>query len=597
MLSLHRDPGRLRLSTFAMWIALGLMVGGAIGGCAGVKQQRMGQSYLAAGDYDRAVEAARAAVKEDPNNPESLDLLSDAQTAAADFHFEQAQKLLADHRPGEALVKLDKSLEYMPAHPGANSTKVVADKSVLQCRELAQKAREAVGREAWEDAVLLAHEACTVDQGDAVARALFDHAKTALVSRHLAMAQSALDAGEASKALEACARAKKWAPDNAYLAQLERKAAIGASGTEGAASPAAPRTPDTQPATVASAQPNPMDAAMPIDKSAHTPDTLKDSHAGRPEPTSSEAGIVANTPSPKGEARPVGADAAAESPAPAVRGRTILTPKRPDGERVAPRLVRAAEDEADKPAGASTDEEPAVPTARVTESADASGSTPQNGRLIETQPIALEPIRTRTQQQTAKPKTGQRLITLDDGGGGRTMQGKQSAASGPTTSSRGDRSDASAGRSTSQPAGRTASGPRPVAGAITDARSRSDASVARSGASTRGLIRSESRNSERPAAETEPRQVFRGALSRGDKRHKKELTILDGISIKLKDTDGDPVDADFEIIAGKFKVKPSDVPAGAKVQLRGASGRVYVLNVIWIDDDQETVHFAVDRVD
>ncbi|HPD30638.1 MAG TPA: tetratricopeptide repeat protein [Phycisphaerae bacterium] len=100
-----------------------------------------------------------------------------------------------------------------------------------------------------------------------------------------------------------------------------------------------------------------------------------------------------------------------------------------------------------------------------------------------------------------------------------------------------------------------------------------------------------------PAEDRGPVRVFQGVVSRDDDRFTKELATVDGIVVKLLDTDADPLDADIEIRVGKRSKKYEDKPQGARIGGYGESGRAYVVVILKIDDETETVHFAVERVD
>lgn len=490
-----------------------------LAGCAGTQQGRMAKAYLADGEYDRAVRAAKQAVDANPGNPAYLDLLSDAETEAADFHFARAEKLRAEHRPTEALKVLGQALEYMPAHPGANLARAEVGKEIRRCRELTDRAREAVE---WEQTALLAQEASAIDRDDPDASRLFEHARMAMAANYLAQAKAALDAGDANGCLEACRRAKKWDPENAYLALLERKASSDVHGAGAEGSPVPKLVSETQPARDVVLKPQPAEE---IAKSEVE-----------------QAGTVAA----KSEARE---DVA-------MKPQSTRDLRAENAPRLPPRLARVE--------GTGTVAEP----------------PPATERLIEAQPSRTEPVRRPGADR--EPETPA-LITVEPG---RPRQSPVRAA-------------------TSRPAEKAAGEPQPVAGVIREARPRTgsaspgenvtrqvsgNAVPPRSGQVARDPVATVSKNSE-------PRHLFRGALSREDKRYKKQIAIMDGILIKLRDTDGDPVDADFEIVAGKFKVKPDDVPPGGKIEIRGISGRTYVMTVVWIDDDQETVHFSIDRLE
>ena len=71
---------------------------------------------------------------------------------------------------------------------------------------------------------------------------------------------------------------------------------------------------------------------------------------------------------------------------------------------------------------------------------------------------------------------------------------------------------------------------------------------------------------------------------------------MDAIVVKVKDTDGSPLDADIEIRVGSHRKKYDDLTVGQRVRGRGISGRSYELVILAIEDDQQTVHFAIEVV-
>lgn len=91
-------------------------------------------------------------------------------------------------------------------------------------------------------------------------------------------------------------------------------------------------------------------------------------------------------------------------------------------------------------------------------------------------------------------------------------------------------------------------------------------------------------------------RVFQGIVSRDDDRYPKELRSVDAIVVKVKDTDGSPLDADIEIRVGSHRKKYDDLTVGQRVRGRGISGRSYELVILAIEDDQQTVHFAIEVV-
>jgi hypothetical protein len=102
------------------------------------------------------------------------------------------------------------------------------------------------------------------------------------------------------------------------------------------------------------------------------------------------------------------------------------------------------------------------------------------------------------------------------------------------------------------------------------------------------------RRSPRPPV---TRTVFKGIVSRDDDRYPKEVKTLDGIIVKVRDTDEDPLDADMEIRVGHTEKEYDDLPTGAKIEGRGLSGRHYQLIIERIYDEEETVHFVLRRID
>ena len=93
-----------------------------------------------------------------------------------------------------------------------------------------------------------------------------------------------------------------------------------------------------------------------------------------------------------------------------------------------------------------------------------------------------------------------------------------------------------------------------------------------------------------------PEPVFHGIVSRDDDRYPKEMETVDGIIVKVLDTDEDPLDADMEIRVGDTKTKYEDRPVGSRLGGWGLSRKAYAVVITRIDDDQETVHFAVEPV-
>lgn len=405
-------------------ITIGLMV---LGGCTTLQQERMVRTHMEAGEYEQAVQLAREALDQDPENPAYLDLLSDAQTAAADHHFEQAQQLMAARRPAEALERLNRALEHMPAHPGANLARVEAEQAALQGRELAERARDAAAQGDYAGALAQAQAAHDVDEGNTAGREL--------------MTQRSI--------LESPYRSDSRAPHDALVA-----------------SPGIDAVPE-------------------------------------PEPVALEVGKR------EGEQPLIEVDARPRQQRGTDRGASLRVGRSRPLIRVEPSRSFVS---------------PVLPNATF-------WSTPRHIVRVR-KPLVLPP-RHIVSPTTARPPPARPTQIA----GYRSAEDLVSASRVPPTAA------------------------------------------------------------EEAVTNKRPTQVYRGVISRREHRYRKHVAVVDGISIKLKDTDDKPLAASFEIMVGKLKTKPKDVPPGGKIEMRGASGRRYVMHVIWINHDQKTVHFSVDRLE
>ena len=90
--------------------------------------------------------------------------------------------------------------------------------------------------------------------------------------------------------------------------------------------------------------------------------------------------------------------------------------------------------------------------------------------------------------------------------------------------------------------------------------------------------------------------AFRGVVSRDDKRYPTELTTLDGIVIKLKDTHDNPPRADLEIRVEKTHKRYDKLRVGMRINGRGVSRSPYRVIVLAINPDTETVAFSLEAV-
>lgn len=94
---------------------------------------------------------------------------------------------------------------------------------------------------------------------------------------------------------------------------------------------------------------------------------------------------------------------------------------------------------------------------------------------------------------------------------------------------------------------------------------------------------------------TTPAVLFHGTISRDHDVAPKSLITVDGIAVKVEDTDDGPVDADLDISLGHSKAEYEDLRVGAHLELVGYSGQRYRLVIVGIDDNTETVSFLITR--
>jgi len=480
--------GRLRV-----WVYAAVLPAASIWSCAADEHRRMGKTYLADGDYERAVQVAREALTKDPQHPRYLDLLSDAQTAAADHYHEQAELLAQDKRPVAALEKLDKALEHMPAHPGANRLRVQVDRAVQQNLLLANQAREAQDRRDWEQAILFAQQACATDRDDLLSRALLERAQADRAAEQM-LASAASDEAAEQGSVALVRIGEPGAGEDGGSAS-----AVAAEGDEPGQTRDGDRvvamgevaSPETAVADAATSREGPASAEVPRASGSRSTGPLIE---------------VQRTPPAPSLARSAGTGG---------------------GRRVEPRLITSE-------AGGSL-------TGAAQVNSPASAGLP--GATFWTAPQPGEPATV-----SAAPRPG------------RIFDGRTITYTGVA------------------PTGRDWRSQEPRAGTPAAA------------ASTPAV------GDAKPESAPRATHLFRGALSRDDRRYKKQLAVLDGITIKLKDTSRKPLEADVEIISGKSKSRHKKVPVGGRVEMRGLSGRTYVMTVVWIDHDQETVHFSLDRL-
>lgn len=79
-------------------------------------------------------------------------------------------------------------------------------------------------------------------------------------------------------------------------------------------------------------------------------------------------------------------------------------------------------------------------------------------------------------------------------------------------------------------------------------------------------------------------------VSDDDDRYRDKEALTDRLAIKVKDTDGDPLDADMEIyLDGRRAAKLKDLPEDAVIRLEGVFPEPVEIVVIDIYDREETV--------
>jgi len=95
---------------------------------------------------------------------------------------------------------------------------------------------------------------------------------------------------------------------------------------------------------------------------------------------------------------------------------------------------------------------------------------------------------------------------------------------------------------------------------------------------------------------SEPEVVMIVYVSRENPRYPKRSLLTDGLSIKVKDTDPDPLDADLEVYLSNRRIgKFANLPIGSVLTAAGRSGRVYEMVLMHIEDDTETVKIGLRR--
>jgi hypothetical protein len=96
-----------------------------------------------------------------------------------------------------------------------------------------------------------------------------------------------------------------------------------------------------------------------------------------------------------------------------------------------------------------------------------------------------------------------------------------------------------------------------------------------------------------PAAPKAPDYLACPILSKKDRRYPQSAALVDGISVKLRDTDDD-LEADFDLLDGNQRIKKvRDLPVGRSCAFRGRSGKYYQLTVLGVEHKTRTVRLGV----
>jgi len=87
--------------------------------------------------------------------------------------------------------------------------------------------------------------------------------------------------------------------------------------------------------------------------------------------------------------------------------------------------------------------------------------------------------------------------------------------------------------------------------------------------------------------------LLEAVISRDDDIAPRKVLTIDGIMLKIEDTDRCPLDVDIELSVLGNEYEFEDLPVGSSVELTGQSGQRYQLHILAIDDDSETLRFAI----
>lgn len=89
--------------------------------------------------------------------------------------------------------------------------------------------------------------------------------------------------------------------------------------------------------------------------------------------------------------------------------------------------------------------------------------------------------------------------------------------------------------------------------------------------------------------------LLEAIVSRDDDIAPKKIPTVDGIMLKIEDTDRHPLDVDIELNIHGNEHDFKDLPIGSRVDVYGQSGQLYHVDILAIDDDTETLRFAISQ--
>jgi len=89
--------------------------------------------------------------------------------------------------------------------------------------------------------------------------------------------------------------------------------------------------------------------------------------------------------------------------------------------------------------------------------------------------------------------------------------------------------------------------------------------------------------------------LFEAVVSRDDEIAPKKMLTVDGIMLKIEDTDRCPLGVDIELSVLGYEQSIEDLPIGSRIDIHGQSGRQFHVDILAIDDDTETLRFAISQ--